>query len=128
MPGGAFLPTCPPEASPGFELVALGLAIVANEKSRTEPTPRIPQINESNERGFETVAGTPRGCSLGLLIRKKYIRSRWKLCDLGGWAAGTSPAVTVNFTHRDRRRYCTLGQKGGALYTVAEERIYRDWL
>ena len=59
-----------------FEPVALGPAIVANENSKTEPIPRIPQYNQGNGTRFGIVTVTPQAGGLRPFIRHKCIGDR----------------------------------------------------
>ena len=70
MPGKAFLPTWPAEAS-GFEPVASEFAIVPTETRRIEAIPRIVHSSQVNGTRSRTVALEPPERDLCLFIRKK---------------------------------------------------------
>jgi hypothetical protein len=57
-----------------LEALALGIAVVTLENSKTEPIPRIPQNNQGNGTRFGIVTVTPQAGGLRPFIRQKCIR------------------------------------------------------
>jgi hypothetical protein len=99
-------------ASSLFEPVALGPASVANENSKTEPIPRIPQNNQGNGTRFGIVAVTPQAGGLRPFIRHECIGDRLEdllICR------GYRGALAVNFTICSGHLYFTFGQKGSGI-------------